>query len=209
MSESSADRLRAMYDELPHEVKLVYGQGDAYERIIDVLQATVGDPEQIDQVALSHQEMTNHLAEVVRVVESAPTQVTAWQGAARSGFDESIAQANDKLGRLTALTEQASLVLQTATSGLGATQRLIEDLVRASLDYSVTTLRTAQSLALVTSGTSMSNWAVDNLQQVRRLLEQVEDNTAKVQDLVTKLSGLLEGIVAEVDTATSDLMTSN
>lgn len=208
MSESSADRLRALYDELPQEVKLVYGQGDAYERIIDVLQSTVGDPDQIDQVALSHQEMTNQLAEVVRVVESAPTQVASWQGAARGGFEESIAQANDKLGRLTALTEQAALVLQTATAGLGATQRLIEDLVRASLDYSVTTLRTAQSLALVTAGTSMSNWAVDNLQQVRRLLEQVEDNTDKVQELVTKLSGLLEGIVAEVDTATSDLMTS-
>ncbi len=205
---SSIEELNQLYDQLPEQVKLVYDQNDTYRKIIESLDQTIGRPEAITATMAAHERLSNQLSEVAKHISELPLTISGWTGKANESFTEHTRRSSVSLTKLSELTDETKQVLDTAVRATEAGERLILNLVRSSLNYSVSSLDKAQSIAGLTLGTSISTWASLNVVQANQLLKLVEQNTARVQTLIARLTVLLKEIT-ETTLATAKELGAN
>lgn len=205
IDEPLVDQLEGWHDAMTHEVRLVFDHDDAYERIIGLARAAGTQGDHSAAVASEQIGYSERLTTLAADLAQMNNRVTDWQGASREAYDNTVEMLRSRVSSLAELGEHSSQLLDTATAGRQAADRLFAELVRTSIDYAERSLQMARAMALPTAGGSMSHWTATNLGQVSRLLDQLADARRHTTALVDQVSFLVMQLAGTATELSDDL----
>lgn len=197
--------LERWHRELTREVRLVFDHDKAYDRIIELAEELVGAPNNLAATAEQQAGQAGRLAELASILDQIGGRVSDWEGPSRIAFDETVALLGQRVGQLAELGDQSSRLLGAAHQGRQATDSLLHDLVRTSIDYAERSLGVARAMASLTNGMSLTTWTSSNLKQVAQLLDQLSDAGRQVTALYDQVGYLVDQLNASTVQLTDDL----
>ncbi len=199
------DTLEQWRDEMTREVRLVFDHDKAYDRIIALAEELAGGPENLQVTAEQQAAQARRMAELSATLDQIGTRVSDWEGPSRLAFDNTVGLLGERVAQLADLGDQSSRLLGAAHLGRQATDSLVHDLVRTSIDYAERSLAVARVMAFATSGMSLTSWTSSNLSQVARLLDQLSDAGRRVNALYDQVGFLIDQLNDSTLQLTDDL----
>ena len=193
--------LKDWYDSMSPEVRMVFDHDESYSSIVEMAAELTNDPADLTGSAAEQAEYARRLGELAGHLDELGGRVSEWQGASRAAFDQTMTDLNERIRSLHEMGTESSRLMQTADQGRAASDHLLSDLVRATIDHAERSLQTARSMSPLTGGMAMSQWTVTNLRQVTLLLEQL----AKANERVNTLLADVGQAVADLTESTEEL----
>lgn len=197
--------LKDWYDHMSPEVRMVFDHDDGYRSIVEMAAELTNDPADLASSAADQADYARRLGELADHLDHMGGRVSEWQGASRAAFDQTMRALNDRVRSLQEVGATSSRLMQAADQGRAASDHLLSDLVRSSIDHAERSLATARSMAPLTGGLAMSQWTAANLRQVALLLEQLAKANVRVNSLLTEVGVAVAELTQTTDRLSSEL----
>lgn len=186
MSQALRLSLEELHDKAPRQVQLVVENGRVWQRII--AQADVVDSWQsIPWLSHAQEQGLRDLAEGVR---RTPNIVDSWQGAARDAFDTTLNSISRRLNELAEISTDQRTLANVIDALIRETSLVVEELVSGTIKYLSKTLQAATGLAVITNGTSLTQWTITALIAIRRTLRLLESCVRQAETLRQEITSL-------------------
>jgi|GEM_PF-4078112 len=186
--------LETFYNSCPGPVQEVLNFGGAYTKVNEALHWITGDPEAVAAMGQQYADLGQEISRLSTTFQQSGTQISRWQGEARTAFDGKITDYGDKIQQLSQSVTSTQELLNSAAESCVECANAIIDIVKMFIEFLIGTLAFALATAIISFGATVAAWVAGNLANGLRMLAQVSQLTAKVAQFLAKLAQVLEKI---------------